>query len=216
MNTIQGSDYMSDRSSISKISSIKDSSNVYDKNNLRKKNNQYTDWDFPNKKGSSKNGNLMKNKKYKKKTDEINSVDDDKIEINYSNEIQENEERTKEEIIACKIARGEYVSKKDLCDLNEKNPELIKKAIVAGNQRKRLEEKLRCVNNNVDAQNIIFRHKELAIRTTTSSERRLLDGGIIKVIMLAAIDKAEYKYKNDVWDGDNIELEVNLIEAGIN
>ena len=207
---------MSDRDNVSKISSIKGSSNIYDKNNLRKKTNQYTEWSFPNQKGSSNNSNLMKNKKHEKKTDEINSVDDDKIEINYINEIQENEERTKEEIIACKIARGEYVSKEDLYNLNENNPELIKKAIVVGNQRKRLEEKLRVVNNDVEAQNIIFRHKELAIKTSISSEGRLLDGGIIKVIMLAAIDKAEYKYKNDVWDGDNIDLEVNLIEAGIN
>lgn len=206
---------MSDRDSISKISSIKGSSNIYDKNNLRKKNSLYTEWNFPDQKGSSKNSNLMKNKKYKKKTDENNSLDDDKIEIDYFNEIQENEERTKEEIIACKIARGEYVSKEDLYDLNENNPELIKKAIVAGNQRKRLEEKLRSVNSNVEAQSIIFRHKELAVKTSTSGDGRLLDGGIIKVIMLAAIDKAEYKYRNNVWDGDNIDLEVNLIEVGI-
>ena len=56
---------MSDRDSISKISSVKDSSNVYDKSNLRKKNSLYTEWNFPNQKGSSKNNNLMKNKMHK-------------------------------------------------------------------------------------------------------------------------------------------------------
>jgi len=208
---------MSDRSSISKISSIKNSSNVYDKSNLRKKNNLYTEWNSPNSKGSSKDGNLMKNKKgSKKEAYKNNLLDNDKIEIDFLRDIQENAERTKEEIIACKIARGEYVSKEDLYNLNENNPELIKKAIIVGNQRKRLEEKLRFVNNNVEAKSIIFRYRDLAIKSSMSNDRRLLDGGIIKVIMLAAIDKAEYKYKNDVWYADNIDLEINLIEAGIN
>ena len=207
---------MSDRDSISKISSVKDSSNVYDKSNLRKKNSLYTEWNFPNQKGSSKNNNLMKNKKHEKKGYENNLLDDDKIEIDFFSDIQENIERTKEEIIACKIARGEYVSKEDLYDLNENNPELIKKVIVVGKQRKRLEEKLRFVNNNMEAQSIVFRYKELAIKSSMTNVGKSLDGGTTKVIMLAAIDKVEYKYKNNVWDGDNIDLEINLIEAGIN
>ena len=49
-----------------------------------------------------------------------------------------------------------------------------------------------------------------------TNDGKSLDGGTTKVIMLAAIDKVEYKYKNNVWDGDNIDLEINLIEAGIN
>lgn len=211
---------MSDRERISKISNVNNTSNVHDKSSLRKKNNLYTEWDFRSLMKSSKDGSLMKNKKYKKdvpkKTDKKSSLDDDKIEIDFFNEVLHSEERTKEEIIACKIARGEYVSKEDLNDLNKNNPELIKKAIIVGNQRKRLEEKLRLLNNNVEAQNIIFRNRELAVKTSTSGDGRLLDGGTIKIIMLAAIDKAEYKYKNDVWDGDNIDLEINLIEAGIN
>ena len=210
---------MSDRE-ISKISNVRNTSNVHDKSNLRKKNNLYTEWNFHNLMKSSKDSSLMKNKKYKKdtkkKADDNSSLDDDKIEIDFFNEIHETEERTKEEVIACKIARGEYVSKEHFHDLNENNPELIKKAIVAGNQRKRLEEKLRHVNNNVDAQNMIFRYKELALKSSMSNDGKSLDGGIIKAIMLAAIDKAEYKYKNDLWDGDNIDLEINLIEAGIN
>ena len=69
---------MSDRDSISKISSVKDSSNVYDKSNLRKKNSLYTEWNFPNQKGSSKNNNLMKNKKHEKKGYENNLLDEDR------------------------------------------------------------------------------------------------------------------------------------------
>ena len=48
----------------------------------------YTEWNFYNQKGSSKNSNLMKNKKYEK-----NLLDDDKIEIDFFSDTQKNIER---------------------------------------------------------------------------------------------------------------------------
>ena len=120
-----------------------------------------------------------------------------------------------QQYIACKIACGEYTSREEIEFLKEFNMDLLKRAIVVSTQRKKLELKLKMVTSKRAAQMLIFRARDMNNKTSVSYDNKALDGGTMKVIMRCALDKVEKKYLNNALYDDNLELQINLIEAGV-
>ncbi len=207
-----------------KVKGITSTMNIHDKNDFFFKNRLLNkNYDLPNKKKFQQE--LDEKKKEHKESErdsiEISSNDENKklnldsIDIEFLNEIKNNQQTMEQQYIACKIACGEYTSKEEIEYLKNVDMNLLRRAIVIGNQRKKLELKLKMVSNKHDAQMLIFRARDMNNKTSVSYDNKALDGGAIKVIMRCALDKAEKKYlNNDLYD-DNLELQINLIEAGV-
>lgn len=205
-----------------KISSIEAIKSIHDKNDLLFKNKLNKEFDA-SKEGKNKKFQEELDKKKKEVNDSISlnsgkeydRIDSDSIDIEFLNAIRNNQESMEEQYIACKIACGEYVSVDEIRSLKRQNYNLLKRAIIVGRQRKNLELKLKMVKNNKEAQVLIFRAKELINKTCISYDNTALDGGTIKVIMRCAIDKAEKKFLNKNLYDDDLQLEINLLEAEV-
>lgn len=206
-----------------KVYNIKPSMNIHDRNDLLFKNRLlHKNYDLPdNKKKFKDHLDEKKKENNDKDTIDISSQNEEKkvhldsVDIDFLNTIKNNQESMEQQYIACKIACGEYTSKEEIEYLKNSNMDLLKRTIVVNNQRKKLELRLKMVSNKHEAQMLIFRAKDMINKTCVTFNNKELDGGSIKVIMRCAIDKAEKKYLNDNLYDDDLELQINLIEAGV-
>lgn len=206
-------------SGLQKIKNVVAVSNIHDKNDLLFKNRLNKEYDAKEGNGRKFQEELEKKKEEKKDSVSLNSneqygdIDNDSIDIDFLNTIKNNQKSMEEQYIACKIACGEYASVEEIKLLKYENNNLLKRALVISRQRKNLELKLKMVKNKHEAQVLIFRARDLINKTCVNYNNSALDGGSIKVIMRCAIDKAEKKFLNDNLYDDNLQLQINLMEA---
>jgi hypothetical protein len=108
--------------------------------------------------------------------------------------------------IASKVARGEYVSDKDLRELEENDPDLLNKSKHMNDERKRIENKVKNAKTKKLGKEMLANERQGAICIAMAGISNGNDGAI-GITMISAVDKAEENTSADLRIKEKAEIE---------
>lgn len=108
--------------------------------------------------------------------------------------------------IASKVARGEYVSDKDLRELGENDPDLLAKSKYMNDERKSIENKVRNARTKKLGKEMLANERQGAICIAMAGISNG-NGGATGIAMVSAVDKAEENTSADLRIKEKAEIE---------
>lgn len=166
--------------------------NYFNYSNSKRQSNKTTDdlWNrFKSSKDNTEKRKLLNQLNALECSDDEDREEDEKCTSKNEKVIKDFNKKRKEESIAAKVARGEYISEKERIYLEAHDPDLLEKSRYMNYERKNLEQKIRNAKTKEQAKKIIINASSVGV---------CLGDDTLNKVALKTVDKAKENTESDM------------------